>query len=125
MNRFILSVAAAFVALCVALPALGGSPGKGAKKPAVTWIRIEQGQFQVEQQLGALTSCTYRLCDEGKSAEFIYENRVRVAATKSGKGDMLVTLYIAKTEIKDLTRDLIVAAIEDATQQCYERISDD
>jgi hypothetical protein len=124
MIRTCLAVLAVTTVLSLSFPALAGKPDKTPKKADITWVRIEPAQFSVEEQLGTLTSCAYRLCEEGKAVEFIYVDKARVVASKSKDAELLISLYVAKPEIKTISRELMVDAIEDATQQCYERMTD-
>jgi len=126
MSTAVRSLVVAVGIMAFAAPALGaGKPGKDKKPAVITWVRIEQAQFSVEEYLGAFTSCAYRLTEEGKDSEFIYEDKARITVQKKKDGgDMLVNLYVAKGELKNISRELVVAAIEDATQECYERMTD-
>lgn len=124
MKRFLRLALLIIVAGLIATPAQAGSPKKKGKKPT-RWVPVAAAQFNVVDQLGSFTSCAYRLCEAGKSAEFVFENKVRIVAKKSESSEIKVDLALNKKEIRNVSRDTVVEAVEDATQQCFERLSDE
>ena len=122
VSRLILLLA---VAALLAAPVQAGSPKKKKGQKPIRWVPVAAAQFDVVDQLGAFTSCAYRLCDAGKSAEFVFENKVRVVTKKSDSSEIKVVLALNKKEIRNVTSDTVVEAIEDATLECFERLSDE
>lgn len=121
MLRFTLLIA---IASLIAAPVQAGSPKKKKGDKPIRWVPVAAAQFNVVDQLGSFTSCAYRLCEDGKSAEFVFEKKIRIIAKKSESSEVKVELALNKKEIRGVNRDTVVDAIEDATQQCFQRLSD-
>ncbi len=109
----------------LATSAEAGSPKKKKGEKPIRWVPVAAAQFNVVDQLGSFTSCAYRLCEDGKSAEFVFESKVRLVAKKSESSEVKVELALNKKAIRSVNRDTVVEAIEDATLQCFERLSDE
>jgi len=116
------SMLAIFVlALLLPLAAAAKTP---AKAPEIRWLPLSYKQFAVEDQVGSLTSCAYRLVEPGKPSEFVWEDKVKVAVSRNDTDELVVEMYVAKGEIAKLKRKAVVAAFEEATGQCYERLTE-
>jgi len=109
------------LACCFLFTFASESSGKGKEK--IRWVSISTKQFSLDQELGALSSCAYRLVESGKSAEFVHENQMRVVAVKGDDTEVSITVYVNKKEVKKLGKKLVQEALESAVQDCYERIS--
>ncbi len=117
------SVLALFVlALLLPLAAAAKTPAKTPEE--VRWLPLSYKQFAVDDQVGSLTSCAYRLVDPGKPAEFVWEDKVKLAVSRNDKDELVVEMFVAKGEIATLKRKAVVAAFEEATGQCYERLTE-
>lgn len=89
----------------------------------IRWVSINAKHFDLEQDLGALSSCAYRLVEPGKSVEFLHESKIRVVVAKGEDSELAITVYVNKKAVKKLDKKLAHEAMETVIQKCYERIA--
>jgi len=105
------------------LPPLAAD-AKDPRPPEIRWLPLSHKQFAVDDQVGTLMSCAYRLVTDDKSAEFKFEDQVKFVVSRHGKDELKVDMYVAKGAIATLKRKAVVEALEEATGQCYERLTE-
>jgi len=110
------------LALVLPLAAAAKTPAKAS--PEIRWLPLSHKQFAVEDQVGSLTSCAYRLVEAGKPVEFVWDEKVKLVVSRNDKDELSVEMFVAKGEIATLKRKAVVAAFEEATGQCYERLTE-
>lgn len=108
------------------IPALLLLSGGGLlAKEKVKWVPVNHRQFGVEAMAGSLSSCAYRACKKNKKKDFLLDDKMKVTVKRKKKGDLEIQVWINKAFMKEMSRELVAQAFEEAIQQCYEIMTDD
>jgi len=105
-----------------------GEPKKKRKKKdpkKVRWVAINYKQFDVDPEIGALTSCAYRMCPKGEAVPLIWKDRIKVVVLKDEKDELHVAMYVSKEVLASVTRELVRSGLESAVSLCYEKMTED
>ena len=106
-----------------ASPAKDPGKDKGKTRERIQWSLLDTSAMGLEESLGSLMSCTYRLLAPGKSFEYVHQERLKIVAIKSEKDEVTTTIFINKAK-QMVDKPFVEEAISEAVQACFEAIAD-
>jgi len=107
---------------CVLAPGLLFAGPPQPKK--IRWTPIPHQEFKVENEVGALLTCAYKVVDAGQRLEAVdEESGLKIEVIKPQDGDLKLTVYWNhKLERRKITDALVAGALQAAVDTCFERL---
>jgi hypothetical protein len=112
------------VGLALVAASLVVTPVSFAKEKPIRWVPIPYKQFNVEDLVGSLTSCAYRVCQPGKGDAFEVDGRMRFAISRSKDDAVSVQTFVNKEKLDALSEEFVRSGFEEAIQECYSRLTE-
>ena len=108
--------------LCIFILACATAAAKTPKK--IRWTPIPYQSYDVEPEVGALLTCTYKVVDAGQRFEHVdEESGLKVKVFKPAGADLQLTLYWNhKLPRRKIDGERIAETLQSAVDACFEKL---
>ena len=97
---------------------------KTKKEETIKWAFVPYKQFQVEDLVGNLSSCIYRVTKDGDKIVLNDEDRIQVTCIRKGE-KVTIEVRVNDKHLPKFSEEMLRLGLESAITGCFTRITEE